>query len=134
MALRRTAPNAFQLDAMPAGFDIDAYRDPRRYPFRPGDRVTTDGLMLEVKDVRNGRPTIIGVEFDRPLEDRSLYFVTRTRRGFQPIAMPPIGGELHLEPATDPIAADDSQAIGHFVEEGPEVTEKRSVDAGFDGK
>jgi len=107
--------NAFQLDATAAGFDIDAYRDPRRYPFRPGDRVATDGRTVEVKDVRNGRPTIIGAEFDRPLEDPSVYFVTRTSSGFQPVAIPPLGVELYLG-------------------EGPEIAGKRSVDEGIDGK
>lgn len=108
MALQRTAVNAFQLDAMTAGFDIDAYRDPRRYPFRPGDRVATDALTIEVKEVKDGRPAVIGVEFDRPLDDPSLYFVARTPGGFLRIAMPPIGDVLHLGSGTEPTAADNA--------------------------
>ena len=124
--------NAFQLDATTAGFDVDAYRDPRRSPFRAGDRVATNGLTVAVEKVRNGRPTLIEVQFDQPLEDPSLYFVTRTSRGFQPITMPPIGGELHLALASEPVGADGSQAIGHVVDNSHEVSEKRSVDRGID--
>jgi hypothetical protein len=103
MALRRTAVNAFQLDAMNGGFDMDSYRDPRRDPLQPGDRIATNGLTVEVKKVKDGLPAVIVVELDRPLEDQSLYFVARTPGGFQPITMPPIGGSLHLGAVTHPV-------------------------------
>jgi hypothetical protein len=107
MALRRTAANAFQLDSLTAGFEMSAYRDPHRDPFSAGDKVATDGLTIEVTQVKNGSPAVIEVEFDRPLDDPSLYFVARTPQGFQPIAMPQIGGVLQLVAALDPTALAD---------------------------
>jgi len=102
LALRRTAANAFELDSMSAGFEMSAYRDPHRNPFNAGDTITTNGLTIAVKEVQGGSPAVIAVEFDRPLEDRSLYFVARTPRGFQPVSMPPVGGVLRLGPMTEP--------------------------------
>jgi hypothetical protein len=69
--------------------------------FRPGDRVTVEGMEVEIAEVLpDGRPTRLLFHFDRSLDDPSLTWIRWTRGRFErwtPIA---VGATVEL-PAID---------------------------------
>ncbi|HVR61471.1 MAG TPA: hypothetical protein VMU50_06195 [Polyangia bacterium] len=60
-------------------------------PLGPGTIVPLDGLTVEIRQVSQGRPTVIRFRFDAPLEDPSLRFLEWRGRRLRPLALPPIG-------------------------------------------
>ncbi len=65
-------------------------RDPRE-PLAIGTRVDLDGMVVTIKSMLRGRPNRIRVEFDVPLEHRSLRFVIPQAHGIEGFTMPKVG-------------------------------------------
>jgi hypothetical protein len=59
--------------------------------FKPGDTVDVGGMRVKVLALLRGAPKSIRVTFAQSLEDPSLLFVTPTKNGIVPFAMPAIG-------------------------------------------
>ena len=74
-------------------------------PFAPGDRVELSGMSAEVLSVlHDGRPEVVRFDFDRPLEDPSLRWVTWSETRFVPVRLPAVGERLDL-PRQDVVLA-----------------------------
>jgi hypothetical protein len=63
----------------------------RAHPFSAGDRVELEGWSVEIAGVAHGRPTVVHVRFDVPLEDPSLRWVVWRGDRFVPFSVPPVG-------------------------------------------
>ena len=97
--LRRTASDTLELST-PEGTLLDGVwpatvRAPN-IPLPRGAAFRTARYTATVLEDRGGRPTRVAFQFDRPLEDPSLVFLTLRDRGLRRLALPPIGGELTL--------------------------------------
>lgn len=77
----------------------------RAHPFAAGDRVVLDGWTVEVTGIAQGRPTVVGVRFDVPLEDPSLRWVVWRGDRFVPFSVPPVGRSVAI-PGGPPAHAD----------------------------
>ncbi len=99
VVMRRTGDRTLGLDyeggILSTPF-MELYRD-RRLRMAPGDRVTLEGLSIEVRRVTaDGRVDQAEFTFDRPLEEPSLRFYYWTDGGFAPLSPPPVGEERVL--------------------------------------
>jgi len=68
----------------------------RAHPFAAGDRVELDGWTVEIMGVAQGRPTVVRVRFDVPLEDPSLRWVVWHGDRFVPFSPPVLGHTLAI--------------------------------------
>jgi hypothetical protein len=102
--LTRTAPEAFEL-AVVGGTMLDTefervFRDPDSAPFRVGDRVRLKAGEIEVREVRDGRPTRISLVCERTLEESGLAFMAYRGGVLRRIEMPAVGRTLELSEET----------------------------------
>jgi hypothetical protein len=96
--LTRTAPDAFTMRYTGTATLLETMheqilRSPRR-PLRVGDVVDLGRFRTRILELFEGRPRLVAVQFDRPLEDRSLLFMTLTERGYQRTALPRVGTSM----------------------------------------
>ena len=96
--LRRTSASSFELDAVGVPFmtDIDE-RSFRRVSQALEVGAPVDVGLFEASVLRargEGEVDALRFDFDRPLEDRSLIFVTSTSTGLRRLELPPVGGSV----------------------------------------
>lgn len=65
-------------------------------PLPVGQPIALAGLTVTVLEAKDGKPTRVGFEADRPLEDPSLVFLTWKDGGLRRFAMPAVGQTLLL--------------------------------------
>ncbi len=71
-------------------------RDPRhRMPVGTSVRVDGDNVQV-VEETADGRPALVRVTFDRPLEAPGLDWIVWTRHGFASFKPPAIGASVHI--------------------------------------
>ncbi|HEX4339892.1 MAG TPA: hypothetical protein VH062_28490 [Polyangiaceae bacterium] len=104
--LERIAPNAFSIrfrgeDALLGSAAEQLLRSPH-HPFHKNDVVDVGWWRITILDTFEDKPQYLRVEFDRPLEDRSLLFMALTPDGYRTVGLPPIGGKLVILPAALP--------------------------------
>jgi len=66
------------------------------HPFAAGDRLALAGWSVEIAGVAHGRPTVVRVRFDVPLEDPSLRWVVWQGDRFVPFTPPAVGRSLAI--------------------------------------
>lgn len=73
----------------------------RNDPFTPGDRVTLEGLDIEVTQVTaDGRPLVVVFTFEKPLDSPDLCWVMFKDDRFVPFTPPATdGAEVDIAPA-----------------------------------
>jgi hypothetical protein len=82
-------------------FTVDQMLRDEAHGFRVGERVNLTGVSFVVEAIApNGKPTEVGAEFDRPLEDPSLLWYRWSGLGLVPYA-PPRPGQSVTLPAID---------------------------------
>jgi hypothetical protein len=75
----------------------DIFRMPASAPMKAGDRVGLDGLQIEVLAATpGGAPAEVRFDFDVPLEDPSLYFVTWRNGAYEPFSLPAPGETVQV--------------------------------------
>jgi hypothetical protein len=67
-----------------------------------GDVIELDGMQVTVLDAQWGEPSRLRFRFERSLDDPSYVFLHGTPRGFERVALPPLGGKLRLPPPAVP--------------------------------
>lgn len=74
------------------------FRDPKRFPFRVGDRVLLTGMTVEIMSLTadGALPERVDFHFDKPLEDASFFWVYWDKHRFAPLKMPAVGEEREL--------------------------------------
>jgi hypothetical protein len=74
------------------------FRDPKRFPFRVGDRIEASGMEAEIKTLTaNGSlPERIDFHFAKKLEDASYTWVYWDKRQFVLLDLPKVGEEREL--------------------------------------
>jgi hypothetical protein len=79
---------------------IDRFLRGKRFPFAVGDTFQLTGLVARVTEVTDdGRPAAARFEFEVPLEDESLVWVSWDGRGYAPLVLPRVGETIVLPPA-----------------------------------
>jgi hypothetical protein len=63
----------------------------RAHPLAAGERVALAGWSVEIVGVAKGRPTVVRVRFDVPLDDPTLRWVVWQGDRFVPFAVPAVG-------------------------------------------
>ena len=111
--LRRTSASSFELDAVGVPFmtDIDE-RSFRRVSQALEVGAPVDVGLFEASVLRargEGEVDALRFDFDRPLEDRSLIFVTSTSTGLRRLELPPVGGFCARAVASDARANRDER-------------------------
>jgi hypothetical protein len=76
----------------------------RSHPFVVGDRVTLDDFAVEIAGVAHGRPTVVRVRFDGPLEAPSLRWVVWQGGRFVPFTPPAVGHAIAIPGRSTPPA------------------------------
>ena len=77
------------------------FRDPALNPFHEGQVVQLTGFEATVLSVTpDGRPKEVAFQFDVPLEDPSLRWVTFQGRGYAPFTPPAIGQKIRINAPT----------------------------------
>ena len=71
------------------------YRD-ERSPVRKGERLELPGLRVEVLEALDDDPSRLRFEFDRSLDDPSLFFVFGSDQGLRRRELPRIGETQRL--------------------------------------
>jgi len=103
--VHRTASNVLEVVALFGGFGTNAmeqlYRD-TRFGLRVGDRVTLDGLEVEVLDALRGFPRRVRFTFDRNVDDPSMVFLEATPVGLKRFVVPRIGAAARLRRSAFP--------------------------------
>lgn len=74
------------------------FRDPKRFPFRVGDRVVLEGMTAEIMTLTPDGflPERIDFHFDKPLEDASYHWIYWDKRQFALLPMPKVGETREL--------------------------------------
>lgn len=68
----------------------------RGRPFAVGDAVALEGWRVGIAGVAEGRPTVVRIAFDRPLDHPIFRWVTWKGGRFQAFELPPTGGTLAI--------------------------------------
>ncbi len=97
--LRRTGTDTLELST-PDGTLLDGawpsvFRS-RALPLSRGTVVRTSYMTATVLDDHAGRPTRVSFQFERPLDDPSLIFLTFREGGLRRLTIPPVGTALAL--------------------------------------
>jgi hypothetical protein len=67
------------------------------WPLPPGATIELTGMTIEiVRSTPDGRPALVRVRFEKPLEDPSLIWMQWGSTGYVPFTLPPIGGVANL--------------------------------------
>jgi hypothetical protein len=97
--LRRTATDTLELST-PDGTLLDGAwagtLRARALPLPRGSVVRTSFMTATVVDDRAGQPTRVTFQFDRPLDDPSLVFLTLSKGDLRRLPLPEVGDELSL--------------------------------------
>jgi hypothetical protein len=79
---------------------VDRFLRGERFPFAVGDSFTLTGFVARVTEVTDdGRPAAARFEFEVPLGDESLVWVSWDGRGYAPLVLPRVGETIVLPPA-----------------------------------
>ncbi|MEM9457738.1 MAG: hypothetical protein AAGF11_26400 [Myxococcota bacterium] len=68
----------------------------RGRPLAVGNAVALDGWRVGIAGVAQGRPTVVRIAFDEPLDDPLFRWVTWRGGRFEPFVLPPIGGVVAI--------------------------------------
>jgi hypothetical protein len=87
---------------MPLSSDLRYSAIPTLYrsdeaPMRAGQLIRMPGLDVLVEQVRDGNPALMHFTFDRPLEDRSLWFLEATMDGLRRWDVPKVGETIRVK-------------------------------------
>ncbi len=97
--IKRVAPNAIELEPLTDQLDgtiVGSLYRSGDAGFQAGDRVTIDGMSIEVLSTIGPHPFRTRLTFERPLDDPSYLFVSSTRTGVRPFSMPPVGETIEM--------------------------------------
>lgn len=73
------------------------FRRPDVDPLVAGDRVSLDGMNVEVLEAgSDGRPLEVRFEFDAPLESEKFVWVTWERGRYEPVDLPTVGTAIEM--------------------------------------
>jgi hypothetical protein len=72
-------------------------------PVTVGQSFAWGGLLVTVRETRNGGVSRVLFAFDRPLEDRMFVFLISSARGLVPFRLPPVGGRVEIPLAPQPL-------------------------------
>jgi hypothetical protein len=75
----------------------------RRDPFQLGDTALSCGATYRVLEVRDGLPTQLGIELDRPLEHASIRLLKWHDNRLIALPIPAVGSSTHIGWAPGPI-------------------------------
>lgn len=96
--LSRPEPNVLELevvDGVLLGSDFERLTRSSRFPFKKGDHVFLEGMMVTILETRKGYPYHIRFSFEQDL-DSSLYHLLKWDKGLHHIEVPAPGDTLFL--------------------------------------
>lgn len=76
----------------------ESVREVESKPFRVGDTIDLDGLEVRVLEVRNNRPVVIEMMFERPVSDPDLLFLQwdDESESYREVVLPETGGMVRI--------------------------------------
>ncbi len=97
--VRRTAPNRLEIEIIGGSIGnqlADFLFTNGDHPFRVGHRVEVVGATITVLEASDLGPTKMAVEFDRPLEDPALRFLSAKNGYLERMAIPAVGETMDV--------------------------------------
>lgn len=95
--IRRTSPTRLEIEIVGGSIGnqlADFLFSNGEHPFRKGHQVPVLGAVITVLEANDIGPTKMAVEFDRPLEDPALRFLSAKNGILERMAIPAVGEEL----------------------------------------
>jgi hypothetical protein len=95
--VRRTAPNRLEMEIIGGSIGnqlADFLFSNGDHPFRVGHKVEVAGAVITVLEANDIGPTRFAVEFDRPLEDPALRFLSAKNGYLERMTVPAVGEEV----------------------------------------
>ena len=81
------------------GYDSTFVEGNNTFSMNVGQKVELEDVSIEVKEVREGLPSLVKFRFLVPLEDSSLVWFYWQDNGYVPFSLPAIGETLNIEGA-----------------------------------
>jgi hypothetical protein len=110
--LERLTANGFSLERLDRrASPFDGYAAVfNREPFQSGQRFNAGPLQVMVERAFEGRPMRTLYQLDVPLEPPDVLLFKQTAQGLEPVAFPPVGGHLVIDPPVPPVDLADAQS------------------------
>ncbi len=97
--VRRTAPNRLEVEIVGGSLGsqlADFLFSNGEHPFRAGHKVALAGATITVLEASEVGPTKMAVEFDRPLEDPALRFLSAKNGYLERMPLPAVGETMEI--------------------------------------
>jgi len=95
----RTDENRLEIEVLGGnmlGTEFERLFRSARFPLKEGERIKLEGVVVSILEVSAGGPSKIALEFDRRLEDPSLWFLVWKGGHLRKMEMPGIGESVVL--------------------------------------